>query len=289
MALELQQGEELRQRKLYLMSIGFSDMEAAQIALTEMTTRHAKERATKEEIIEREKNSVLKQMVLDYIQTGLNLITAAFGKTKAVAVAEAIVNTYLGATQALSAVYGPGPMGVAAKFAATAKVISSGMASVRTIMSTNIGSSSGGGGTGATGGNMVGMSVTPAGTLMPTNFRLKGGTDEQGKKEIKDIALDKTTRRLLGKEADRIEAELNLRRRAFYQEQDQQLMSMTNRTFAAVQSMTSLAGEVGASLTAVGADTMQPVNIDASVDERGMAIAVRRGESQIRSQQVVFT
>jgi ribosomal protein S6E (S10) len=177
----------------------------------------------------------------------------------------------------------------AARFAAVAKTITAGMASVRTILSTNIGTTSAGGGTGTTGGNMVGMSVTPAGTLMPTNFRLKGGTDEQGKKEIKDIALDKTTRRLLGKEADRIEAELNLRRRAFYQEQDQQLMSMTNRTFAVVQSMTSLAGEVGASLTAVGADTMQPVNIDASVDERGMAIAVRRGESQIRSQQVVFT
>jgi hypothetical protein len=268
---------------MYL-SMGYSDLEASQMALTDMTLRHAQERADAELAIQQLLSEQQIQNIKNLASTVTIIGTALFGKSKSMAVAQAIIDTYAAANSALKSTPG-GPL---VKGLAVAAVIAKGLANVRTIMSTNIGST-GTGGTGTTGGNMVGMSVTPAGTLMPTNFQLKGGTDEQGKKEIKDIALDKTTRRLLGKEADRIEAKLNLRRRAFYQEQDQQLMSMTNRTFAAVQSMTSLAGEVGASLTAVGADTMQPVNIDASVDERGMAIAVRRGESQIRSQQVVFT
>jgi hypothetical protein len=49
-----------------------------------------------------------------------------------------------------------------------------------------------------------------------------------------------------------------------------------------------MAGEVGATMSPAQAEAA-PIYVDASVDERGMAIAVRRGESQIRSQQVVFT
>jgi hypothetical protein len=113
-------------------------------------------------------------------------------------------------------------MAQVARFAAVAATIANGMASVRTIMSTNIGSTGGGGG--STGGNMAGMSVTPVGTLMPTNFRLQA----------------------------------------------------------------PMAGEVGASMSPAQGEAA-PIYVDASVDERGMAIAVRRGESQIRSQQVVFT
>jgi hypothetical protein len=216
--LDLQQAEDIRQRKLFYMSLNFTDAEAAQMALTDMTISHAQERADAELAIERAKADQQVQLIVNLGNTITGIGTAMFGKNKAIAVAQAIIDTYAAANSAAKNT----PGGFLIKAAATAAMIAKGLANVRMIMSTNIGSSGGGGG--ATGGNMAGMSVTPVGTLMPTNFRLQA----------------------------------------------------------------PMAGEVGASMSPAQGEAA-PIYVDASVDERGMAIAVRRGESQIRSQQVVFT
>jgi hypothetical protein len=217
--LDLQQAEDIRQRKLFYMSLNFTDAEAAQMALTDMTISHAQERADAELAIERAKADQQVQLIVNLGNTITGIGTAMFGKNKAIAIAQAIIDTYAAANSAAKNT----PGGFLIKAAATAAMIAKGLANVRTIMSTNIGST-GTGGTGTTGGNMVGMSVTAAGTLMPTNFGLQA----------------------------------------------------------------PMAGEVGATMSPAQAEAA-PIYVDASVDERGMAIAVRRGESQIRSQQVVFT
>jgi hypothetical protein len=220
-ALDLQQAEQIRQQRLIYLSMGYSDLEASQMAVTDMTLRHAQERADAELAIQETLSQQQIQNIQNLATTVTSIGTALFGKNKAMSVAMAIIDTYAAANSALKSTPG-GPL---AKGLAVAAVIAKGLANVRAIMSTNIGSKgAGGGGGGATGGNMIGMQVTPMGTLMPTDFRLQA----------------------------------------------------------------PMAGEVGASMAPRQTEAT-PIYVDAAVDEKGIAIAVRRGESQIRSQQVVFT
>lgn len=218
-ALELRQAEELRQRKLLYMSLNYTDQEAAQMALTDLTLRFAQERADAELAIQQ---ALIDQQIQNFQNLGNTITgigTAIFGKNKAIAIAQAIIDTYAAANSALKSTPG-GPL---VKGLAVAAVIAKGLANVRTISQTQIGSS--GAGSGATGGNMAGMAVTAAGTLIPRNLVTQG------------------------------------------------------------------VGAMNMAATAAPAQAVaeQPININASVDQQGMAIAVRRGEQQIRSQQVTFT
>lgn len=137
-ALELRQAEELRQRKLLYLSLNYTDQEAAQMALTDLTLRFAQERADAEVEIERQKSAMITETVTNLGNTITGIGTAIFGKNKAIAIAQAIIDTYAAANSALKSTPG-GPL---VKGLAVAAVIAKGLANVRTISQTQIGSSS---------------------------------------------------------------------------------------------------------------------------------------------------
>jgi len=89
-------------------------------------------------------------------------LQALAGENKALAVGQAIIDTYVGANKAL------GQGGIAGPLAA-AGIIASGLANVRTILSTPVGDGGGGGGGGAA------APTTPAPQMMSGAFDLGGG------------------------------------------------------------------------------------------------------------------
>lgn len=225
LALELQQNEELRARKQFFMDQQFSEEDAMETAKKEMKIRHAQETADAVVAIEKTKDEMLHDIILTSINAALNLAELGFGKTKGIAVAEAIVNTYTAGAQALAINYGTSPLALPAKIAAMALVLSKGMLNVKTILSTNIGSGASTPSTHATqGGNMAGMMVGGGGILLPRNLIREGV------------------------------GAMNLAASASPQQNNQ----------------------------------TQPININANVDQRGIALAVRQGEQIIRSQQITF-
>lgn len=149
-ALELRQAEELRQRKLLYLSLNYTDQEAAQMALTDLTLRFAQERADAEVEIERQKSAMITETMTNLGNTITGIGTAIFGKNKALAIAQAIIDTYAAANSAMKSTIG-GPI---IKGAAVAAVIAKGLANVKAIQSTKIGSM-GAGGTGASTGSAI--------------------------------------------------------------------------------------------------------------------------------------
>jgi hypothetical protein len=202
------------------MSLNYTAEEASQMALTDMAKRHTQEREDALINIEKSSAKTREDIAMSVANSVMTIGTSIFGKSKALAVAQAVIDTYAAANSALKST----PGGPVIKGLAVAAVIAKGLANVKTIMSTKIGSGAGGGSTGATGGNMTGMMVANGGFLMPRDLVTKGV------------------------------GAMNL---------------------AASASPQQFAQE-------------QTVNIDANVDQRGIAIAVRRGEQIIRSQQITF-
>jgi len=217
--LDLQQAEDIRQQKLFYLSLGYSDTEAAQMALTDMTISHAQERADAELAIQRAMIDQQVQNITNLGNTITGIGTAMFGKSKAIAVAQAIIDTYAAANSALKSTPG-GPL---AKGLAVAAVIAKGLANVRTIMSTNIGSTGGGGSSSAT------MAAPIA-------------------REVSLSAFDVLSNR----------------------------MSAPN------------ASEAGVVMGRNGSD-QRSITVDANVDRRGLAIAVREGEMEIRTAEFTYS
>lgn len=105
-------------------------------------------------------------LVIDALNNILIIARSIFGENKALAVAQAIIDTYAAANSAARETKG----GVLVKSLAAAAMIAKGFANVRKILSTKPG-----GGTGSTvassmGSNLSGMAITPAGTLIPQSF-----------------------------------------------------------------------------------------------------------------------
>ena len=94
---------------------------------------------------------------------------------KAMAVAQATIQTYLGATKAFTSLSGMGPMGPALGAIAAGAAIASGLANVNAILATPTPGGGGGGGRGAAGGSVP--SVPPSAEMMSGTFEL-GGTPE---------------------------------------------------------------------------------------------------------------
>jgi hypothetical protein len=222
--LELQQLEDLRQRKLYYLSLNYTDAEAAQQALTDMSVMHAQERARKEVEIERSKSELLTQTLLGFANTAINIGTALFGKSKAIAIAEAIISTYAGAASALRINYGTTPLALAAKFAGVAAVISNGLKQVATIARTSIGG-------GVNAGGAQSAAVTTS-TRVMSGFAVTEGT----------------------------------------------------QTFAAVNDRAASIGAQASERRQSGVN----ITIDAKVDRKGLALAVRDGETEIRTEQFTY-
>jgi hypothetical protein len=147
----------------------------------------------------------------------LSIGESLFGKTKAIAVAQAIIDTWASANSAAKNT----PGGVLAKSLAAAAMVAKGFANVKKILSTKVGSASTGGATGAPATSALnGGTLSPAGIVLP-----------------------------------------------------QRLNSLS--PFA-----TGMASSAGNQAMNRG-----EINIQANVDRRGLAIAVREGERSIRTQQ----
>jgi hypothetical protein len=156
-----------------------------------------------------------RQMNQDMLKDAISIGQSLFGKTKALAVAQAIIDTWASANSAAKNT----PGGVLAKSLAAAAMVAKGFANVKKILSTKPGG-------GASGGTSAGSAVSTASTLSPAGIMMPQSFSGQS-------------------------------------------------PFA-----TGMASSVGDPAMNRG-----EINIQANVDRRGLAIAVREGERSIRTQQ----
>ena len=118
---------------------------------------------------ENAKSKVVRENINDQVEAYAGLANALIGlagENKALAVASATIDTYVGATKAYAAA--PPPIG----FISAAAVVAAGLANVRSILQTDV---PGGGGGGGGGGNITAPSAPPAPQMMSGAFELSGG------------------------------------------------------------------------------------------------------------------
>ena len=97
-------------------------------------------------------------------------VNALAGEQKAIAVATALMNTYLGVTEVMK---DPTIPSTSMKFLAAGTVLAGGLANVQNILKQDVGSGSGGGG-----GNVAAASA-PAPQMMSGAFELSGGVEPE--------------------------------------------------------------------------------------------------------------
>jgi len=204
---------------------GFTEDEAAGLATVALKYREiellneAERRQTDFMQQQAEAQMAIRQSVVDSV---LGTAAALFEESKAVAIADTIVNTWRGAQAAFAETAGPLPV----KLAAAAAAVAAGIANVRKITQTKVGDTSAqGGGTSSRAG------TTPVRTVAEGAMNISFGTGLS--RTLDDLA-------------------------------------------------TYVAGQQGAG-------SMQPqINVEATVDRKGIAIAVRDGNKEIESEQIVY-
>ena len=193
-ALEVQIAYETQQRIDALLKEGVSEYEAIQLAKTQIDEQYAKQREEAAAAEAQFKNDLA-------TSTAQNLLTignAVFGESKALAIAETILNTYKGAQSAFADTKG----GIIVKSIAAAAAIAQGIANLRKIKQTQVGATSisqdsaGGGGTSTqlpragisfatdTGVEGEGLAVLQAGMMSSTStarpISVEANVDQQG-------------------------------------------------------------------------------------------------------------
>ena len=142
---------------------------------------------------EKQKTDLVKANVNEQLEAFSGLagaLSALAGDNKALAIASAVIDTYVGANKAFA-------QGGVAGFATGAAVIAAGLNNVRTIMATDVPSSGGGGGS-------VAAPSTPAPQMMSGAFDISGG-----------VAPEATRAYVITDEMSSSQAQLaNIRRRA---------------------------------------------------------------------------
>ena len=134
---------------------------------------------------EGQKAKIVKDNVDNQIEAYAGLANALIGlagENKELAVASAIIDTYVGANKAYA-------QGGVVGFATAAAVIIAGLNNVRTILQTDTGGSSGGGGGG--GGGISAPSAPPAPQMMSGAFELSGGVEPEPTKAF--VVTDEMT------------------------------------------------------------------------------------------------
>ena len=120
---------------------------------------------------EKQKSDLVKANVNEQLEAFSGLagaLSALAGDNKALAIASAVIDTYVGANKAFA-------QGGVAGFATGAAVIAAGLNNVRTIMATDVPSSGGGGGS-------VAAPSTPAPQMMSGAFDISGGVAPEATK-----------------------------------------------------------------------------------------------------------
>jgi len=204
---------------------GFTEEEAAGLATVALKYREiellneAERRQTDFMQQQAEAQMAIRQSVVDSV---LGTAGALFEESKAVAIADTIVNTWRGAQAAFAETAGPLPV----KLAAAAAAVAAGIANVRKITQTKVGDTSAqGGGTSSRAG------ATPVRTVAEGAMNISFGTGLS--RTLDDLA-------------------------------------------------TYVAGQQGAG------STQPQINVEATVDRKGIAIAVRDGNKEIESEQIVY-
>lgn len=132
----------------------FEDMEVAHRLASEQSELefYKQKEQTKSDLLRRELESRL-DMEEGYADIAIGLMTAGFGDIKAIRVATAIIDTYTAANRQLATTDGP------LAFVRAGAVIATGLANIRTILDTKIGST----GTGSSGASAGGSTSAPLG------------------------------------------------------------------------------------------------------------------------------
>ncbi len=205
---------------------GFTEEEAAGLATVALKYREvellneAERKQTEFMQQQAEAQMAIRQSVVD---SALGAAGALFEDSKAVAIADTIVNTWRGAQAAFAETAGPLPV----KLAAAAAAVAAGLANVRKITQTKKGDTSaqGGGSTSSRAG------TAPVRTVAEGAMNISFGTGLS--RTLDDLA-------------------------------------------------TYVAGQQGAG------STQPQINVEATVDRKGIAIAVRDGNKEIESEQIVY-
>ena len=133
---------------------------------------------------ENDKSKIIRANVNEQIEAfgGLaSSLSSLAGDNKALAIASATIDTYVGATKAFA-------QGGVAGFVGAAAVIAAGLNNVRSILSTDV---PGGGGGGGGGGNITAPSAPPAPQMMSGAFELSGGVEPEPTKAF--VVTDEMT------------------------------------------------------------------------------------------------
>jgi hypothetical protein len=148
-----------------------TELEAAYKLKLEMARKSGMDTAAITKQFEKQKSDLVRANVTTQMEAYANLagaLSTLAGENKELAIAEAIISTWAGATKALEMGAGT-PLG----WINAAAIIAAGMANVQKIMSTDVGDGGGGGGGG--GGNMGVESQAPAPEMLSGQFTLGGG------------------------------------------------------------------------------------------------------------------
>ena len=220
-ALFMEKQQRLLELEKYYLAQGVSAQRAANMAKEQSDAEYRQA----EMDIAKQSVEFQKQMLLDGANAAIAIGENLFGKSKALSVAKAIIDTFASA----NAAFKDTPGNVVVRALAAGAAITAGLANVRKILSTKPGASAGAGSgagkpslPGISGSISTGAVATSAGAAVSTG-----------------MATD----------------------------------------IPATFSTATMAGS---------GQTTPNINVEATVDRRGLALAVREGESQIRTEQITF-
>jgi len=118
----------------------------------------------------------------------------------------------------------------------------------------------------------------------PRGMEGQGMESEQERR----IRFDETMRRVMGKNWESIEDRVNNQLNAQIQSSNK-MLEMGNRQMAMSQSFMGMANTTAEMLGDRSLEMTQPISVQANVDRRGLAIAVREGEMEIRTSEFTYT
>jgi hypothetical protein len=213
-ALEAQHQQRIFELRQYYESKNIQSHEAANMAKLKADKEYSAAMQALNKKDRDDKLANLLQIANDSVAVGRNL----FGDTKAIAVAQAIIDTLAASVSVLATTRG----GTIARFAAMASVLTAGYANVKKILATNIGSSS-------TTGAPIPTTTASAGRMPMVGNAFNPGAP----------------------------------------------ITMGNANLSA-----GMAGAMGS--------RDMGITVNAKVDRKGLAIAVREGEREIKTQQFTF-
>ena len=173
----LETQKEVRAEGLLGLELELQELQDAYDLKLEMARKSGMDTTAITKKFEAEKTQIVKSnenLKLAAISGFADSVNKIAGEQKAIAVATALMNTYLGVTEVMK---DPTIPSTTMKFLAAGTVLAGGLANVQNILKQDVGSGSGGGG----GGNVAGSSA-PAPQMMSGAFDISGGVAPEATK-----------------------------------------------------------------------------------------------------------